>query len=269
VSPINRYMRLLKRVEDNGGDTGRIMGSERRGGRRLSVDIMGSEENLWLFLLRLRVFVDGGVLSMVVLKKNNSIPALYGMTSRSRDFLSLNDVAAKRFPICPRRAPKAVLTKVLRNFFLPILNDDHSTFVRTFHVWSPSAHPPHCADDTDTRRCHCFLKGASGHPSCFPLPRSLLFLLPRPSASHFNCFIIPVCSLLHGFFHYSRRRLLVIRCHLCLQRRYFLSNAHETIHDGRESVMDRLSSAEFEYSLVSTNRPCFETQPNEKNQCSE
>jgi len=70
-------MRLLKRVEDNGGDTGRMMGSERRGGRRLSAEVIGSEENLWLFLLRLRVFVDGGVLSMVELKENNSIQLCY------------------------------------------------------------------------------------------------------------------------------------------------------------------------------------------------
>jgi hypothetical protein len=78
-------MRLLKRVEDNGGDTVRMMGSEERGGRRLSA-VIGSEESLRLFLLRLRVFADGGVLSMVVLKENNSIPT-FGMTSRSRAFI--------------------------------------------------------------------------------------------------------------------------------------------------------------------------------------
>lgn len=70
-------MRLLRRVEDSGGDTERMMGSERRGGRKLSSGVIGSEENLWLFLLRLRVFADGGVLSMVALKENNSISTLY------------------------------------------------------------------------------------------------------------------------------------------------------------------------------------------------
>jgi hypothetical protein len=129
------------------------------------------------------------------------------------------------------------------------------------HSTAPVLMPPTCC-------CHCLLKGAPGHPSSFPPPRSLLFLLPRPSASHFNYFIIPVCGL-HGILHYSRRRLLDIRCHLCLQRRYLFSNAHETKHDGRESFMDRLSPAECQYSLVSTASPCFESQPNEKNQCSE
>jgi len=70
---------LLKRVEDNGGDTGRIMGSERGGGRRLAVDsdVIGSEENLWLFLLGLRVFINGGVLSIVGVEGEYLIPALY------------------------------------------------------------------------------------------------------------------------------------------------------------------------------------------------
>jgi hypothetical protein len=116
-------------------------------------------------------------------------------------------------------------TKVLTSSCPVILNLelelDPSSFVQTFQCLITIS-TPRCAgaDATDTRCCHCFLKKARGHPSSFfPPPPSLLFLLPRPSASHFNCFIIPACRLYHGFIHYSRRRLLDIRCNLCLQRR--------------------------------------------------
>jgi len=68
-------MRFLKRVEDNGGDTLRRLGERRGGGRLLAVDeiisdVVGSEED-FRCRVRLRVFIEGGVLFMVVLIKDS------------------------------------------------------------------------------------------------------------------------------------------------------------------------------------------------------